>query len=338
MANAHAQQFQKIRGCRLVAGVDIDVERAREFCETYSIPQAYGSVQELLKGCDFDAASVVTPDALHVPCALPLVRAGKHVLCEKPIAPTAREGARLVTAARKAGVVNMINFSYRDNPVLHRARRLVMDGRLGHIRHFEAHYLQTWLTSPIWGDWRTNPAWLWRLSTRHGSKGALGDIGVHIMDLVTFVAAEKVKRLNASLKTFPKADGNCVGEYTLDANDSAYARIELEGGGEGTVAVTRWATGQPNSLALALYGTSGALRIDLDRSGRELELCVGRDVARATWKTVKCPSTPNMYRRFVTAIRTGKNDLSDFQRGWEVQKILDACFLSSEKGTSVSVR
>ena len=338
MANAHASNFKSIPGCALVAGVDVDAARAAEFCGRHGIPEVYGSVAELLAKSKFDAASVVTPDAFHVSCALPLVKAGKHVLCEKPIAPTAPEGLKLVRGAEKAGVINMINFSYRNNPVLHHARRLVTEGKLGRIMHFEAHYLQTWLTSPVWGDWRTNPGLLWRLSKAHGSKGALGDIGVHIVDLATYVAAEKIRGLDARLKTYPKAKNDRAGEYVLDANDSAYLRVELENGGLGTICTTRWATGQANSLALALYGDKGALRLDLDKSGKDLEVCLGRDVAKARWKTVQSPAAPTIYQRFITAIRTGRNDSSDFRRGWEVQKVLDAAFLSDAQGTCVTLK
>ncbi|HMP77095.1 MAG TPA: Gfo/Idh/MocA family oxidoreductase [Kiritimatiellia bacterium] len=338
MANAHAGAYKRIRGCRVVAGVDVDRARAQAFCEKHGIPNVYTSVNDLLKECDFDAASVVTPDSFHVPCALPLVKAGKHVLCEKPIAPTAPEGRKLVEAAAKSGVINMINFSYRNNAVLHAAHDLVAKGALGRIMHFEARYLQSWLSSKVWGDWRTTPAWLWRCSTGHGSKGALGDIGVHIVDLATYVAADSIAKLDARLKTFDKAPGNRIGEYALDANDSAYLRAELRGGGIGTIATTRWATGHRNSLAISVHGEKGALRFDLDRSGTEMEVCLGKDVDRAEWKRRVCRKTPNLYQRFIRAIRTGRNDDSDFRRGWEVQRVLDACFVADKKHSPVTIR
>lgn len=338
MAHAHARAYKEIKGCKIVAGVDIDRQRAQQFCEHFDIPAHYGSVDELLAHCDFDAASVVTSDPFHVPCALPLVKAGKHVLCEKPIAPTAREAQPLVLAAEKKGVINMINFSYRNAPVLHAAAKCVRDGNLGDIRHFEANYLQTWLTSDVWGHWKTSPQLLWRLSSRHGSKGALGDIGVHIVDMATYVVGAPVKSVNARVKTLPKVKGNRIGEYVLDANDSAYIRAELRGGAIGMIQTTRWATGQINTLSLAVYGTCGALRLNLDRSYDDLEVCLGEDVQTATWKTVKSKKTPTMYQRFITSIRTGKNDDCDFRRGWMVQKMLDASFVSSEKDQTIPIR
>lgn len=337
MANSHAKHYAQIKGVKLVAGVDVNPERAKAFCDTHNIPNAYSSIEELLKGCAFDAASVVTPDAFHVACALPLVKAGKHVLCEKPIAPTAPEAKALVTAAAKAGVINMINFSYRNASALQYAHQLVAAGKLGRIMHFEAHYLQAWLASPIWGDWRTNDCWLWRLSTKHGSKGVLGDVGVHITDLAAFAANDTIKTVNGALKTFHKAKGNQIGAYSLDANDSSYMRVELAGGGMGTICATRWASGQANSLALNLYGDQGALRLDLDKSYTELEVCLGKDQQKAKWKTVRCKATPNMYQRFIKSIKSGKNDPSDFGRGYEVQRVLDAVIKSDASGKTVNL-
>ncbi|MGA0332692.1 MAG: Gfo/Idh/MocA family protein [Kiritimatiellia bacterium] len=338
MAHAHAQRFSDLPGCQVVAGVDIVESNLQRFCERFDISHAFSSVKELLDWGEFDAAAVVTNDSAHVPCSLPLVKAGKHVLCEKPIAPTAGEGKRLVTAAEKAGVAHMIHFSYRNAPVLHHAQKLVASGKLGALRHLEANYLQTWLTSPVWGEWRSTPAWLWRLSSAHGSKGALGDIGVHIVDLATFVANEPVKSVNCRLQTYDKAPGNRIGEYTLDANDSAFLRIELADGCVGTINASRWATGQINSLKLNLYGEKGALRIDLDKSDEELEVCLGADVKKGQFKTVKVRPTPNMQARFLRAIRTGKNDASDFRRGWEVQRVLDAAFRSDAQSKTIDIR
>ena len=98
----------------------------------------------------------------------------------------------------------------------------------------------------------------------------------------------------------------------LDANDTACLRVELAGGGLGTLTVTRWASGQVNSLSLKLYGDRGGLRLDLDRSTTDLEACLGDDLKTATWRTVPCPRTPNNFRRFVTSIRTGANDARNY--------------------------
>ncbi len=338
MAKSHVENFKKIKGCKVVAGVDVNQQRAEEFCKTHGIAQAYSSVSDLLKSCDFDAATVVTPDAFHVGCSLPLLKAGKHVLCEKPLAPVASEAKKLVTAAKKAGVINMVNLSYRRSCALQEINKIVASGKLGAIRHFEANYLQAWLPSKIWGDWRTCEGWLWRLSEGHGSKGVLGDVGVHITDLATFAANDSVKTVNGELKTFHKAKGDRIGEYKLDANDSAYMRVELAGGGVGTICATRWASGQPNSLTLRLYGEKGGIRLDLDKSYDEYEICMGANLDKCKWQTVKARKSPSIYERFISSIKSGKNDQPDFVRGWEVQKVLDACIKSDKEKKTITLR
>jgi predicted dehydrogenase len=230
----------------------------------------------------------------------------------------------------------MVNFSYRNSAAIQKAAQLVRDGKLGEIVHVEASYLQSWLPSKIWGDWKTTPAWLWRCSTEHGSRGVLGDIGVHILDFATFPVGP-VRRLHSRLKTFTGIKGKRLGAYPLDANDSAVMHVEFANGALGVIHTTRWATGHANSLLLRLHGTKGALRVDLDKSGDHIEVCLGRDVDKARWRTIKAPPTPNIYRRFITAIRTGTNGEPDFARGAEIQKVLDACFVSDSTGKTINL-
>ena len=154
-------------------------------------------------------------------------------------------------AAKKADCINMVNFSYRNSSGFQSIADLVQSGKLGAVRHVEASYYQSWLTSKHWGDYRENDTWLWRLSTKHGSMGTLGDIGGHIFDFVTFPAGN-IKKINAKLKTF-KDKGDRIGEYILDANDSFITMLEFENGALGTVVSTRFATGEINKINLQIY-------------------------------------------------------------------------------------
>ena len=113
MAGAHADQYKKIAGCELVAACDVDASRVRAFSEQHGIPMAFSDTAELLAGADFDAVSVATPDAFHAPVSLACLKAGKHVLCEKPLALNYADAKKMVAAASRAGVVNMVNFSKR---------------------------------------------------------------------------------------------------------------------------------------------------------------------------------------------------------------------------------
>ena len=265
MGDYHAQRLQKVKNCRVVAAMDVDHNRAEAFCKKHNIPVPYSTVEELLRQDEIDAVSNVTPDAFHAPLSIQCLKAGKHVLCEKPLALSHPDALRMVNAARKAGVINMVNFSYRDWPCIQAVAALVRRGDLGEMRHVEASYLQSWLPSKYWGDWRTAPTWLWRLSTGHGSKGALGDVGVHIIDFATFPVGH-ISSVYCRLKTFRKAPRNRVREYVLDANDSAVLCIEFKNGALGTIHTTRWAGGHINRLYLKISGTMGSVEIDSERT------------------------------------------------------------------------
>jgi predicted dehydrogenase len=213
---------------------------------------------------------------------------------------------------------------------------LVRRGVIGEIRHVEASYLQAWLASKIWGDWRTTSAWLWRLSSKHGSKGVLGDIGVHIVDFATFPAGP-IKSVYCRLKAFDKAKGNQIGEYKLDANDSAVLTVEFANGALGTIHTTRWCGGHANRLFLKIAGTKGTIEIDSEKTTSGYRICAGKDLDTAQWKDVVVKPTPNNYQRFIKSILTGVQDQPDFARGAEVQKVLDACFTSDTAGKPIKV-
>ena len=173
-------------GCQLVAAVDANHERARDFAAAFAIPTAFGSLDEAIAWGEFDAAVNSTPDGVHKATTLELIAAGKPVFCEKPLALNAADAMEMTEAAEAAGLVNMVNLTYRNAAAIQTARRMVEAGEIGEVRHVQASYLQSWLTGRHWGDWRTEERWLWRLSSQHGSKGVLGDIGVHILDFVTY--------------------------------------------------------------------------------------------------------------------------------------------------------
>jgi predicted dehydrogenase len=336
IAGFHAANFSKIPGCRIVAGCDVDEARAAAFCSSHSIPRSYSDPKLMLEECGIDAVVNATPDRFHAPLSIQAIRAGKHVLCEKPLAVNYAEAMTMVKAARSKGVINMVNLSYRNASAIHKAHQLIASGKLGAIVHVNANYLQSWLVSTQWGDWRTAPGLTWRLSTRHGSTGVLGDIGIHLVDFASY-AAGGIKTVNAHLKTFTEIKGQKLGDYTLDANDTALVQVEFEHGALGTLQLTRWATGHLNTVELLVCGTKGALRINLDKSMDKLEISTGKDLNSGKWREMPCPKTPSIAERFIKSIRTGINDQPDFQRGAEVQKVLDACFASDAKGKRVSV-
>ncbi len=326
MAVSHATAFAASPDCELVAAVETDAVRREAFGVQFGITNLFADLESAIAWDGFDAVANVTPDAVHYPTTMRLIAAGKHVFCEKPLATTYPLALEMAEAAEAKGVVNMVNFTYRNSPALQKARELVMAGAIGDIRYFEASYLQSWLVSQAWGDWRTESRWLWRLSSQHGSKGVLGDVGVHIVDFASFGANSDVATVDSRLKTFHKAEGDKIGEYPLDANDSAVMTAEFANGALGTITATRFATGHANDLTLRLFGTAGGLEVKTDGKTSSLRICEGAEIDTFAWEEVACPPVPTTYQRFIDACNSGINGEPTFRRAADVQRILDLCF------------
>ena len=332
MASTHAEAYQKMPGVEIVAGVDRRPEQLDEFCNKFAVQEKFEDLDEAISWGAFDAVSNVTPDGAHHATTLKLLEAGKHVLCEKPLATNLADAEEMAATAKAKGLVGMVNLSYRDVAVLQKAASLVADGAIGQPKHFEASYLQSWLSQPAWGDWRTESQWLWRLSTEHGSKGVLGDVGIHILDFATFAAGSPVNELSCRLKTFDKADGNRIGEYPLDANDSFTLQAELANGALGTISASRFASGHLNDLRLRLYGDKGGLEVLFEKRQERLRICRGNDLTSATWQDVTAEPVPTVYDRFVDAVRGDGRPEPDFVHGALLQASLDTAERSNAEG------
>ncbi len=338
MAQAHARRFNEIRGCQVVACCDILPGRAAEFAKTHNIPAAYENTKSLFASEKLDAITVVTPDNAHYQAVMDGIKQGLHIMCEKPLADNLQHARKMAAAAHKKGILTCVNFTYRNNPATQKAAQIVASGKLGRILHAEGSYLQSWLASDIWGHWKDSPHWLWRLSTKHGSAGCLGDIGVHLYDLAQFVVGD-IAEIACRLETFDKGTPK-VGEYTLDANDAFVSQIKFQNGSIGVLHSSRWASGHANTVAIRVFGDRGALDLNLDReSGQELRTCIGKKAMKeAKWKYEKCPNKPDQYQRFITSIKTGQQAQSSFQSAADVQACLHYSMISDTKGKSVKVK
>jgi predicted dehydrogenase len=338
MAERHVHFFSKIEGCTIVAGIDVSEARAKTFCELHRIPRYFTNLDEAIAWGQFDAVTNVTPDAVHFATTMKLIAAKIPTMCEKPLAPTYPEALQMTEAAERAGIVNMVNLRYRGLPVMQTARMLVEDGTIGDVRHIDAAFLQSWLVGTHWGDWRTEERWLWRLSSAHGSKGVLGDLGIHILDFAAYVADQMPVSVHCRLKTFAKAEGDQIGAYRLDANDSFVMSIEFDGGALGVVHASRWMPGYANAQNVGIYGTKGSLEIWFESEKMGLRVCAGADVHTQTWREVDCPDVPNTYDTFIDAVRRGENLEPSFRRAAELQHVLDLAFESDRLGAALPVK
>ncbi len=332
MAAAHAEKFGGLEQVAIVGAVDPDGERLGAFCDRFDIGRAFSSVSEALVWGEFDAAANVTPDHVHYATTMELLGAGKHVFCEKPLATDHAKALKMAEAAAEGKLIGMVNLSYRDVPHIHALRQIVQAGKIGEVKHFEASYLQSWLVSNAWGQWDRESQWLWRLSKSHGSNGVLGDVGIHILDFMSFGAARDIVSIDCRLQTFAKAKNDRIGEYRLDANDSFTMGVELDNGAIGVVHASRWATGHLNELRLRVHGDRGAVEIVHKPDETVLRACLGEDVNQAKWREVKPEVSHSNYASFVEAVREGRQLDPSFAQGARLQKILDMCLVADRDG------
>ena len=336
MAAQHAKHFAAIDGVTLAGGVDVDPARLEKFNTTHNIPNGFASLDAAIAWGQFDAVANVTPDSIHHPTSIAALRAGKHVFCEKPLATDAAKAFEMVEVAEAAGLVNMVNLTYRNVAQLQKAREIVTSGQIGAVKHVEASYLQSWLVSKAWGDWRTESQWLWRLSKKHGSNGVLGDIGVHILDFASYGSGLDIDHVFARLKTFDKAPGNKIGEYDLDANDSFTMAVDFSNGALGVIHASRWATGHFNELRLRVYGERGGVEVQHRHNWSMLRVSLGGDIDTGEWKEVEVPKVPTNYERFANAVATGVNQQPDFRHAARLQKLLDLAMVSDSEHKDLS--
>ncbi|WP_284982644.1 Gfo/Idh/MocA family oxidoreductase [Arthrobacter sp. efr-133-TYG-118] len=244
----------------------------------------WGSVEtdwrRLLERDDIDLIDICTPGNTHAEIAIAALEAGKHVLCEKPLANSVAEAERMTEAAQAAaerGVFSMCGFSYRRTPALALAKRMVEEGRLGNIRHVRAQYLQDWLSDE-------NAPMTWRLDKSKSGSGSLGDIGAHSIDAAQWVTGQQITGVSALLETFvherPLA-GDLVGlgghgdvgadapRGTVTVDDAAIFTARFDGGATSAGAVgvfeaTRFALGRKNAMRLEVNGTKASLAFDFE--------------------------------------------------------------------------
>lgn len=337
MAGSHAKAFSAIEGVELVAGVDTNAERLQTFCDTHGIENRFTALADALKWGDFHAVANVTPDPAHHPTTMQILAAGKHVFCEKPLATNHALALEMTETVEKSGLVGMVNLTYRNVASLQKAREMVVAGQIGEVKHVEASYLQSWLAQPAWGEWSKEQQWLWRLSSKHGSLGALGDIGIHVLDFASYAANTDVADVFCRLKTFHKAPGDQIGEYILDANDSFAMSVGFANGAVGVVHATRFASGHFNDLRLRVYGSKGGLEVTNTGDLGTLRASIGDDMLKPEWKDIALAPVTTNYHRFAEAVRKGKTEEPSFRRAANLQRVLDLSVQSDSKHGDLKV-
>jgi predicted dehydrogenase len=319
----------------------------------------------LLTRDDIDLVDVCTPGDSHAEIAIAALEAGKHVLCEKPLANTVAEAQAMTAAAERAaanGVLAMVGFTYRRVPAIALAKRLVDEGRIGDVRHVRAQYLQDWIADPA-------APMSWRLEKDKAGSGALGDIGAHVIDLTQHVTGDRIVDVNGLLETFvherplPSPDsgallgggpasGGPTGRVTVD--DAAVFLARFGGGAVGVFEATRFATGRKNAIRIEINGSRGSLAFDFEDMNVLHFYDAQEPPETAGFRRILVTEPTHPYVGawwppghglgyehgfthqvvdLVTAISKGEQPLPSFADGLQVQGVLAAVELSAEAGT-----
>ncbi|MGY5117183.1 Gfo/Idh/MocA family protein [Streptomyces sp. 900105755] len=304
--------------------------------------------KRLVERDDIDLIDICTPGDSHAEIALAALAAGKHVLCEKPLANTVAEAEAMAAAAQQAraahGARAAVGFNYRRVPAVSLARQLVAEGRLGRIRHVRAQYLQDWLVDP-------EAPVTWRLRAERAGSGSLGDLGAHAVDLAQFLTGEPITGVSAVLETFvPERPDPAGGRRPVTVDDAAAFTARFGGGALGVFEATRFATGRKNALRIEVDGELGALVFDLE-SLNELGFYDRAESSRtAGFRRVLATEPEHPYaaawwpaghvlgyehtfthqvKDLVEAIAAGADPTPSFAEGLRVQRVLDAVAVSA---------
>ena len=248
-----------------------DAGRVAEAADRLGWEEGATSWQDVVARADVDLVDVCTPGDTHAEIAIAALEAGKHVLCEKPLANSVEEAEAMAAAAARAagdGVRAMVGFTYRRVPAIALARTLVAEGRLGEVRHVRAQYLQDWLVDP-------ETPLSWRLDKARAGSGALGDIGAHVVDLTQHIVGDTIREVSGQLETFVKerpvaaessglsaTAGAERGPVTVD--DAATFLARFSGGAMGVFEATRFATGRKNAIRIEINGSQGSIAFDFE--------------------------------------------------------------------------
>jgi predicted dehydrogenase len=317
--------------------------------------------REAIKRDDIDVVDICTPGDTHLEIALAALEAGKHVLCEKPLANTVDEAEQMAAAARSAqerGVFSMVGFSYRRVPALALARAMVADGRLGRIHHVRADYLQDWIVDPEF-------PLVWRLQKDKAGSGALGDIGAHVVDMAYFLTGERLTGVSGMLQTFvterpvpaesaglSATGGAEVGEVTVDDAATFFGRTES--GAMASFEATRFATGRKNAVRMELNGSLGSIAFDFERMNELQVYDNSGDSTDAGFKRILATEPDHPYLEawwppghglgyehtfvheiadFIRDVATATAPTPSFDDGLYIQRVLDAVERSSAGGS-----
>lgn len=349
---------------------DIDESIAKDARDRFGFENYTTDWQEIINDPEIDIVSVCTPNNEHASISIAALKAGKHVICEKPIASTTEDAEAMAIAAEEAakqGVISMLGYQYRRVPALAHAKNIIEKGEIGEILNIRAEYLQSWSADP-------NSPLSWRFSKDTAGAGTLGDIATHVIDISQYLAGSNIKEVVSTVQTYikerpvqeggvdllgtVKLDGTSE-KKAVDVDDEVMFLTKYENGIVGSIEATRNAWGRNNYIFIEVHGREGSIVFNYERLN-ELQVCFAKDADDMRgFKTIYTgPATPygeitwnipgmNIgygelktieINDFLKAIATKEQPSTTFPVGYQIDRVMNAVKESSEENTWVEVK
>ena len=271
IGTVHIEALRRL-GVNLRGLLGSSPERGAASAKRIGVAKAYASLDDLLADPAVEVVHVTSPNHLHHPQVRRILEAGRHVVCEKPLAMTSEESAELVELAARSGRVNAVNFNIRFYPLNQHVHEVVGAGAVGDVRLVSGHYFQDWLLLESDWNWRLEPS-------LGGALRAVGDIGSHWLDLMAFATGLRITEVMADLATFIPIRRQPAGpvetfstersaetvDREISTEDTATILLRFENGARGTVAISQLSAGRKNSLEYEIDGSTGAIAWDSEQ-------------------------------------------------------------------------
>ena len=349
---------------------DIVPEIAEDFKERFSFEKACTDYMDIINDPEIDIVCVCTPNDSHAEISIAALKAGKHVVCEKPIAAKTEDAKAMAEAAEEAakkGIVSMCGYQYRRVPAIDEAKKIIESGRLGEITNIRTQYLQSWSADP------RSPL-SWRFVKETAGAGTLGDIFTHALDIAQYLAGnvtDVVSMVKTYIKERPVQEGGVdllgtvklgddAKKQVVDVDDEVSVLCKFDSGAIGSVEATRMAWGRNNYLTVEVHGTKGSLTWNYERLN-ELEVCYGmedNDGERGFRKIYTGPANPHgdvtwnipgmnigygelkaiEAYEFAKAVEGGYQPTTSFTVGYQLDRVCEAVLESNDKKAWVEVK
>ncbi|MBZ9918869.1 MULTISPECIES: Gfo/Idh/MocA family oxidoreductase [unclassified Mesorhizobium] len=346
--------------------VDITEALADGGRRRYGFEESSADWRSVVTRSDIDVIDIVTPNDSHAAIAIAAAEAGKHIICEKPLARGGDEAKTMLDAVNKAGVIHMVAFNYRRTPAVALARQYIEEGRIGKILNFRGTYLQDWSADP-------DSPLSWRFQRKIAGSGSIGDIGTHVVDLARYLVGE-IAEVSALVRTYNKtrpiqrgnldrlgaAERNTDTERAeVDVDDEVMTLLKFADGAIGSLEATRNAYGRNNFITFEIHGTKGSIAFNYERRD-ELQVMFADDPAdargfRSVYSGPAHPYGSGLWPipalgigysetkivecfDFFSAIVSGKQPLPNFEDGYKTERVADALIESGQSGQWTKVR